>query len=558
MKNRQDHFFKTIARINRAIYRGRSADMILQMIAENITALFHSSCGCTLRVLNRQSNLLELQNAFGMSPQYLAKGPVRAVDGLCEIYEKAPVVIRDIAEDLRVQYPEDALAEGIVSIVGLPLKIMGDMRMVLRIYLKNEIDLAPHDILFLNTLAEQCAIAAQNTIFPDRYLDIFRKVSSAIHSGHDTLAVLQAIVTQITEEMAAKGSIFWIIDNDTRKIKNKITCGFTFQSLAAVDFKTLKDIFVTGKGGPVHIRDCRYDPRLPDLERLGKKQIVSVTGIPFKIVDQLSGILAVYFSHEKKLTPRETKFLQALAEQGAISLHKALRYDDSMLQAFRETIEGLVLALEAKDICTHGHSIKVAHYARMTAIEMGLSTQQIENVYHAGLLHDIGKIGMEDGILFNLGKLSLQEYEIIQKHPVIGARILKPLSFMNDIIPLILNHHERFNGSGYPQGKKAGDIPMGARILAVCDSFDAMISERPNMKKIKLDKALSTLRKQAGIFFDPTVVTAFIAAITKNPSAVKPFELPENYFTKYRNELKSSKINDLTSGNMLTGFTGGI
>ena len=537
MKERQQQYFTIFSEISTAIHSNKGTNQILQIIVQKSAVLFNA-CGCSLRVLNRQQNLLELRNAFGLSHHYLNKGPLRATAGLTEIYEEGPVVISDVQSDLRVQYPEAARKEGIVTIIGLPFEIIGDLRMVLRIYLNRRMDLDSDDILFLNTLSEQCAIALKNAMFPGRYFETFLKVSKAIHAGQNTHDILQNIVTHITDIMAAKGCIFWIIDNDALEIKTKVSCGFTYESLAAVDFNTLTEIFQAPDRHPVHIRDARYDPRLPNLERLGKKRIVSVTGIPFTIVDPLSGILAVYFSHEKRLLQREINFLQALGEQGAIALHKALRYDENRLRAFRETIEGLVLALEAKDICTHGHSVKVARYARMTARQMGLPEKQAETLYHAGLLHDIGKIGMQDDILFNLGRLSLRQFEIVKKHPTIGARILKPLSFLDDLVPLILHHHERFDGSGYPAGKKGTDIPLGARILSVCDSFDAMVSERPNMKKISVGNALNELRARAGTWFDPAVTDAFITAVKATPDAVKPFELPQDYFEKYREEFK--------------------
>ena len=363
-----------------------------------------------------------------------------------------------------------------------------------------------------------------------KYFQTFTEVSKAIHSGTSTSDIIKSIVNHITDIMEATGCIYWIINNESRKIETRVSFGFNYRSLSEVDFDTLLTIFEPNPQKMTFIEDCRYDERIPNLERLGKKRIVSVVGMAFEIVDQYSGILAVYFGRERELSQSETDFLKALGEQGAIALHKSLRYDEKMLKMFRQTVEGLALALEAKDTQTHGHSLKVACYARLTAEALGQTEKQIETVYHAGLLHDIGKINTRDKILSRLGKLSSKEMNAIKKHPEIGAKILKPLSFLGDVVPLILYHHERFDGSGYPEGKKGEDIPLGARILAVCDSFETMISGRANMERIDPLDAVIRLKKCAGTLFDPVVTDALISSIKSNPEVVESFSGTKLYF----------------------------
>ncbi|MFW6081949.1 MAG: HD-GYP domain-containing protein, partial [Desulfosalsimonas sp.] len=186
-----------------------------------------------------------------------------------------------------------------------------------------------------------------------------------------------------------------------------------------------------------------------------------------------------------------------------------------------------------------GHSLNVANYSWLTALEMGLSQEEADTVYHAGLLHDIGKIAMQDNILENLGNLGPGDFETIKKHPVIGARILSPLSFLADAAELILYHHERYDGSGYPEGLTGEAIPVGARILAVSDSFDAMTSQRPGLQTVGTNKALSVIEQQAGTSFDPEVARAFVRAIKKNPDAVKPFKMSEDYLTRHAQALNA-------------------
>jgi putative nucleotidyltransferase with HDIG domain len=350
-----------------------------------------------------------------------------------------------------------------------------------------------------------------------RYFKAFADVSKAIHSGMETEEILGRIVASITEAMMAKGCIYWIVDRVAGCIAHKVTSGFDFRSLSAVDLDVLQVLFPPDAENMVFIEDARYEDRLPDLERLGKRRVVSVIGMPVEIVAPYTGILAVYFGAKRNLTPGEVDFLTALGEQGAIALHKALRYDERLLDTFRQTVEGLAMALEAKHPETHGHSLNVARLARATARKMGLPDARARALYQAGLLHDIGKIGTGREILGRLGCLNSREMDLIRLHPVVGARILQPLSFLSHLIPMVRYHHENMDGSGYPEGLKGDAIPLGARILKVCDAFETMISGRAGLKAIGLEEAALQLKAGAGTRFDPEAATALVAAVHENP-----------------------------------------
>ena len=139
-----------------------------------------------------------------------------------------------------------------------------------------------------------------------------------------------------------------------------------------------------------------------------------------------------------------------------------------------------------------------------------LSQEEIDHVRQAAILHDLGKVGISDKILHKKSKLTKKEFEAIKKHPQIAADIIRPIQFMHDIVPLVLYHHERWDGKGYPAGLKAEEIPIGARIIAVADAYDAMTSDRPYRKAMSSEKAMSELKRCAGTQFDPKVVDAFI------------------------------------------------
>ncbi|MFH1985809.1 MAG: HD domain-containing phosphohydrolase [Pseudomonadota bacterium] len=529
-------YFQILTDILQATHRTADTDAVLALIVRHLRDAFDAR-GCALRVRDPATRELVLRAAAGLSQEYLAKGAVWSNGPASGVVASGPVVITDAWSDPRVQYPDAARREGIRMFMSFPVEILGDVQMELRLYFEEPVSLDDDEIAMINVLAGQGALAIRHSILHRQYFETFRAVSTAIHSGLGVAEILESIAGHITEIMGAKGCIYWIVDEDKKRIQTSVAHGFAYNSLAGADFQTLDRLFRISERQIVHIADARTDERIPDLERLGKRRVASIFGVPFDIAAPYAGVLAVYFGSQRQLVHTEVDFLVALGEQGAIALQKALSYDEHMLQAFRETVETLVLAIEAKDTTTHGHSMKVAEYARQTALEMGLPALAAEQVHQAGLLHDIGKIGIAGRTLNRLGRLNTKEHEIIKLHPVIGERIVRRLSFMADIAPLILYHHERYDGSGYPEGLSGDRIPQAARILAACDAFDTMISGRPKMPRLKLDDALSQLRHEAGKGFDPDVVAALIRVVEKHPDRVRPAEFDTDYMERLRARL---------------------
>lgn len=170
---------------------------------------------------------------------------------------------------------------------------------------------------------------------------------------------------------------------------------------------------------------------------------------------------------------------------------------------FIKLVKVLVNALDAKSHWTKGHSERVAEYAVQIAEEMGLTEDDIKNIRLAGLLHDIGKIGTYDYLLDKPERLTKEEFEIVKKHPSQGVAILEEIKQLEDVIPLFKHHHERVDGKGYPEGLKGDEIPLGARILHVADSFDSMTANRPYRSAPGKEYAISELKEHSGSQFDP-------------------------------------------------------
>lgn len=261
-----------------------------------------------------------------------------------------------------------------------------------------------------------------------------------------------------------------------------------------------------------------------------KNGIYAFLAKPFNL-DELSFLINKgYELHQALITDR--KIMQGLQEQNT-ALQKqntllAKRIEDStknlsrlyedLRSTYLRTIKVLAQAIDARDHYTHSHSENVAKIAVAIAEEMKLPVKEIELIREACELHDLGKIGIEDTILSKPTGLTDEERAQINKHPVIGARILEPLTFLNGVIELVKQHHERYDGLGYPQGLRGEDIILGARIINVADSYEAMRSAR-SYRKVPLPKeqAIEEIKRNSGKQFDPKVVEAFLKITNKLP-----------------------------------------
>ncbi|MDP4093199.1 MAG: HD domain-containing response regulator [Bacillota bacterium] len=231
------------------------------------------------------------------------------------------------------------------------------------------------------------------------------------------------------------------------------------------------------------------------------------------------GVIYVEVPDNKNLKLLEIYANQAASSLNNAFLHSMLNIKNEELKKtyeiirtrYEETINTLRLTVDAKDEYTRGHSDRVAEYA----VELGRCFDKLgENDLHilkvGGIFHDIGKIGTTDDILLADRKLSREEFEEIEKHPVTGANILSALSMFSDIVPLVMYHHERIDGTGYPKGLKDGEIPFLARILSIADAFDAMTTNRAYRRKMSVEDAINQLVKGAGTQFDSEIVDVFI------------------------------------------------
>jgi len=185
-------------------------------------------------------------------------------------------------------------------------------------------------------------------------------------------------------------------------------------------------------------------------------------------------------------------------------------------KAYFNSIKALVSALDASHHYTQGHSMRVSHNAGLVAKHLRLTDSEIEAIKRGAMLHDIGKIGLDKNILDKTSTLSEQEWLQVKQHPLQGAKIIGELSFLEEARNVVLHHHERMDGKGYPNGLQGEDIPRGARIVNALDAFDALTSDRSYRKRLTQDQTLAMLRERAGAQFDPEIVDVISELLSKN------------------------------------------
>ncbi|MFZ5910636.1 MAG: HD domain-containing phosphohydrolase [Chloroflexota bacterium] len=255
-------------------------------------------------------------------------------------------------------------------------------------------------------------------------------------------------------------------------------------------------------------------------------QVAATICFPLQTPLRKYGALWLEIPNIREYFARHASNMQTLANQAALALERSILLVESQQQAraieaaFQElelaydrTLVALMSALDARDRETEGHSTRVSELACRLGKELRLDEEQLKALERGSLLHDIGKIGISDTILHKPAKLTEDEWKLMRLHPDIGARIVEGIPFLEDTLPVIRYHQERWDGSGYPAGLSGNDIPELARIFAIVDAFDALTSDRPYRERVSTQEALAYLKEQAGILFDPNILPEFEALI---------------------------------------------
>ncbi len=417
-------------------------------------------------------------------------------------------------------------SEGFVSALGVTLAINGMVLGILIIYSRGHVrNFTLEEIENARLFASEAAIAVNNVQLLTELKDEVKIANTLLKVAEDigTLGsideVLNRIVTTITRVMHFHVCAVFLWEKEKHFFMPVKATGLPPHR--SPFFRTLllrsQDLAFTeeelNQRSVVFARE--YPQRFP-LEKLagvlGHRDLVFV---PLVIKQQLLGaVVAGGHSAPQSFGHKDVMFLRGIAAQAAIAIDDANLFGE-LENSFWETIQSLAAAIEAKDQYTHDHSKAVIQYGVQLAEELQLSLRDMELIRKACMLHDVGKIGVEDQILRKETPLTHAERGEIEKHPVIGQEIIASVRGLTEVSHIIRHHHERYDGQGYPDHLKGENIPLLARILQIADSFDAMTSDRPYRKALSQEQAVAELKKHAGQQFDPELVERFIRILQR-------------------------------------------
>ncbi len=352
-------------------------------------------------------------------------------------------------------------------------------------------------------------------------LKILYRISRCLTTVLNPDDVIKMIVEKSVQMMKAKTGSLMLLNESRDSLYIKYAIGIDEEVVKNTLVKIGDSIsgWVAREAKPLIVKNIEADERFKMISK-SKYETRSLISSPVIIKGEVVGVLNVNNKVDgKEFTEDELELLNTLAGQTAVSLENAKLYSD-LQKSYFDTIRALVNAIEAKDKYTRGHSERVTCYAIEVGKRLNLTPKRLEILQHSAILHDIGKIATDLNILNKTGFLTVEEFEVVKEHPLVGSQILDPISFLEDVKSIISEHHERYDGKGYPSGKKGEEISLESRIIAICDAFDAMTSDRPYRKAMHYEDALNEISRCAGSQFDPQLVEIFVSVIRDNPQCM--------------------------------------
>jgi HD-GYP domain-containing protein (c-di-GMP phosphodiesterase class II) len=359
---------------------------------------------------------------------------------------------------------------------------------------------------FSNKLEEKVRFRTKELKKSKDQLSVLYQISRTISSTLKLDDILQTILDfSIKISAAGRGSIM-LLDKKKRIFFIKIPYDKSEKNIDKITFAENENTigWVVRNKKFLYIEDLENDKNFSKI-KLIRRRIKQLLIIPIIVEDKVIGVINL---ENTSLNSDTIDLLRSFSEGAAIAINNARLYQ-KIQDSYFEITKALAQAIEAKDPYTHGHSARVVELTALIAQKLDLPEEEKELLKYAAMLHDIGKIGVRGIVLNNSKSLTVKEYDEIKKHPLVGESIIQPIELLQPIRPLIRHHHEWFNGKGYPDGLSGENIPLGARILAVADAYDAMKSDRPYRKALTEETAIRELKRGSGTQFDPKIVEIF-------------------------------------------------
>lgn len=367
--------------------------------------------------------------------------------------------------------------------------------------------------------------------------------------------ILEQILSYTQSVLKASASSLLLVDKEKGKLCFQAAEGKVAKMLRQMKPSLDSGIagWVARKGMPVVVNDVSRDKRFnKDIDEVSGFITKSIIAVPLIRGRKTIGVLEVLNkADEGGFDERDLAILTGFASTEALILlvsmaHTAINNitaQDRWLNGYKKTAEALAQAIDAKDTYALGHSQRVRDYTMLAAGSLSLSPDELQTIEFGALLHDIGKIGIDESVLRKPGPLNDKEWAIMRQHSEVGANIVAEIPFLEETKPIVLYHHERYDGKGYPQGLKGERIPIGARLVAVCNAFDAMTTEHSYRAALTVEEAIKELNACSGTQFCPVAVKAFVSAMKRDD--VLPVEAETAHVIEQKADLPKAKSKNI-------------
>ncbi len=520
-KVRQVSLFKTLEYINSESFQ---LDHFLDRIIDWVLGATQTKSAALL-MLDESEEHLEFMVAKGPNSEKLKGLSVKIDEGIAgkTLSTNKPYISQNVNQDTTwsSRIAED-LDYKTVNLLAVPLRIRGKAKGVIEIInKKNGEPFGDDDVKLMEGLSNEVALALEN----GRLLDSARykaesfgklaRLSAILNSSLDHETVRIRALESVVELMECETGSLYLIDEEKNELYFEVALGEKGDAVKEVRLKMGEGVagWVAEKGESDLVPDTSEDPRWA--KRVDQKSDFitnNMITVPIRAKNKIIGVLqAINKLYGKKPNQADLNLMENLSDQVAIALENAKLYEEQK-EMFFETAEALATAIEKRDPYTGGHTKRVCEFSLAIGRHLDLSDEMLELLEITAILHDIGKIGVDDAILRKPGKLTDDEFEMMKMHTSYGYEILTNVKKLAPAIPGMRHHHERMDGKGYPLGLKGKDIPLLARIICVADTWDAMTSNRPYRKGLPDQIAYEELKENKNKQFDLKVINAFLRA----------------------------------------------
>jgi len=377
------------------------------------------------------------------------------------------------------------------------------------------------DRTMINTLAIDIAVALQNTQLYERQHQInerqklLNQISQHLHQTIDLDELIPQIFTEVNKAIQAEAQSIWLVDEEAGFIKCRYATGPESEMLKGFAVSLSAPSVVgssVSKRKSIIIKDAQKDRRRArSADEWTGFVTRSLMTVPLVLKGKSIGaIQAVNKRGGRLFNQEDLDLFRAIADSAALAVNNAQLLAE-LQTSYDLTLDALSAALDLRDRETEGHSRRVVEYTARLAEQIGLDKQTIKNIRRGALIHDIGKIGVPDAVLHKPGPLDGEERKIIERHPQAGYNMLSGIPYLREEIQIVLAHQEKWDGTGYPNGLRGEEIPLGARLFMIADTFDALTSDRPYRMGRPYEAARKIIEEEYGKQFDPQAVAAFIA-----------------------------------------------